>query len=352
MPVALPDVLEASRHVLQENFAGHSALKYAFLGGSLVADLQHAMSDVDVHVVVDDDPEQYYRTYRHAGLAVQINPMRLDEAEHFAGFAESYRVSSRDRAQLSLGELDLGRLVRFAMGPSLMVSDDFEPVLKRFDANVVRQLVVMHHAGMAAGLAEDAFGALASQDWYTALTASAMALERGAETLLAGAGDYYVGPKFLYRRLTRNPVTRGLVDRVWELRHHTVPSTAFESAAAAIVRERLDLACAIAAEAVLDGWFAPLDRPVDPTVAGSGPRRDPHFFLLRYSDGFALSGLRRAMKMSEPIARVWATLNGTARNDLPAALRSSQTTLADRSDEDILGAVQKLVECGAAFDGD
>src|SRR5207249_3245212 len=102
--------------------------------------------------------------------------------------------------------------------------------------------------------AEDARGALAVADHYTALAAADQAVDAGIEALLAAERALYIGPKFLLRRAARSRLLAPWFEPLWELRHQQVPLDGLAGSAAELVRQRLSLAGGLVAVAATTGW--------------------------------------------------------------------------------------------------
>jgi hypothetical protein len=303
------DQMRAAAATLDEVRSAHG-IGLALVSGSLAVGLGHAISDIDLYVIPADGLPLRSRTYTDQGHPVQVNPLTAEELAGLVPFAEEFRVTSADRAQLSLGPARSKLMLRLVNGRLLEARPDLAELLGRLDRDVVRRLMILRHACFAVELAEDVQGTLASGDFYTALTASHRALLHALESGLAGAGDIYDHEKVLFRRLVRHPALGHLTGEAWNLLNCGIRPGDPAEAAHALARRRLLLVSHLIAAAVLDGWSRPLRLapPFAPDVRG--PLRSPFFGLLRFADGIALTGQDKGYRVSEPAARLWAALDG------------------------------------------
>jgi hypothetical protein len=346
-----PTQVGAARGVL-EQLGGASRVELAFLGGSLAVGLGHATSDIDLYVVGAGLPEGEL-TYQHDGLWVHVNPLRAGMARELVELGTRYRATGMDRSQLAADPKTLNALVRLATGWRLLASDDWARALESFSQDTVRRILIARNANVFAAYAEDADGALRVGDLLTAATASRLALEAGCEAALASAGDLYVGPKFLFRRLARTPVTAPWCDHVWRLCHRDPgPHQGFPDSIRAAVEERLSVGSLLLAWCAVDGWDAPLDRlpPLDlcrVSRPGAGPRRSGFFAPVRFADGWALIGPDDGYEVGEDTVRLWRRLTGRPLSDLIASIPVSEPRLAGRDATEIESAVAVLAAIGA-----
>jgi hypothetical protein len=354
---AIPDIgisgaqLGAAVRLLEGPLGGPARVELAFIGGSLAVGLGHATSDVDLYVVGTGLPDAEL-TWIQDGVPVQVNPLDAAAVRRLAALASGFWITAADRPQLGTDVKAFSALVRLATGRRLLTSAAWESELAALSMNAVRQLLMARHASLFAVYAEDVAGALASGDLLTAVGAAGLALEAGCEAALAAAGDVYLGPKFLFRRLARTPATAPWCDRVWGLVHDGLlphePGTV-----RAVVAERLQVGGLLLSRALLDGWAEPLAGFPDPAPAGpaavpAGPRRNLYSAPLRFADGWVLQGPVGGYRTRAGLVRLWSRLDGRPQAGLRAALAAEAADLADITGEDVDAAVGQLQERGLA----
>jgi Nucleotidyltransferase domain len=323
----------------------------AFLGGSLAVGLGHAMSDIDLYVVGPDLPEREL-SYQHRGVWVHVNPLSAAKVRELAALATEYRATGMDRSQLAADAKTLNALVRLATGWRLHATPEWTELLATLSDDVIRQVLTARHSNVFVAYAEDAHGALRTGDLLTATTASHLAVESACEATLASAGDLYLGPKFLFRRLARNPVTAPWSMRIWELSYQTVDPGS-RAAVEAIVTDRLFAGSQLVAWCAVDGWEQPLAALPDPapmTRAG-GPLRSGLFAPVRFVDGWALIGPDDGYEVSEGTVRLWRRLDGRPWPELLAALPSEEPSLAGHTAGEVGSAVTNLAKFGVVEPG-
>ncbi len=321
----------------------------AFLGGSLAVGLGHATSDIDLYVVGPGLPDREM-SYQHDGVWVHVNPLAAAKVRDLVALATDYRATGMDRSQLAADVKTLNALVRLATGWRLHANPDWAELLDTMDRGVVRQVLAARHANVFAAYAEDACGALSTGDPLTAVTASQLALESAAEATLAASDDVYLGPKFLFRRLARNPVTAAWSKRIWELTHQEL-NPASRAAVEATVEERLLAGSHLLAWCAVDGWDAPLTAVPLPDTGSDGPRRSGLFAPVRFVDGWALIGPEDGYAVSEGTVRLWRRLDGRPWQELLAALPAQEPTLAGHTAGEIGAALTTLAKLGAVEPG-
>jgi hypothetical protein len=323
----------------------------AFLGGSLAVGLGHATSDIDLYVVGPGLPDREL-SYQHDGVWVHVNPLPAAKVRDLVALATEYRVTGMDRSQLAADVKALNALVRLATGWRLHATPEWAELLATLSDDVIRKVLTARHANVFVAYAEDAHGALRTGDLLTATTASHLALEAACEGTLASAGDLYVGPKFLFRRLARNPVTAPWVMRIWELSYQALDPGS-RAAVEAIVTDRLFAGSQLVAWCAVDGWEQPLTGLPDPApvTRGGGPLRSGLFAPVRFTDGWALIGPDDGYEASEGMVRLWRRLDGRPWPELLAALPSQEPSLAVHTAGEIAAAVTTLAKFGAVEAG-
>ncbi|GHJ53033.1 hypothetical protein Nm8I071_23400 [Nonomuraea sp. TT08I-71] len=347
----VPDVrfstaqLAAARAVLAEQ-SQQSRIGLALLGGSLAAGLGHSLSDIDLYVVYLDPTPSTVPDDRD-GPPVHVEAIEREAFADLGALAAQFRATSSDRSQLFLAESQLKQLARLATG--LVVADadqDLVALIPR--RQVVRQILMARNACDFAVAAEDAIGAADSDDWYTALSASHSAVQYAAEAALAGAGDVYLGPKFLFRRLARTSATSHLVPELWRLTQAPAALARPNGWARTLVEARLLAGSHLLSWSLLDGWDSPVGRiPPLPERRHSGPRRHPAYSPLRFADGIALAGPHRGAKVSEGMLRAWRHLNGGDHAESLRHMVLNEPSFRNLTQSSLAAAVEGLRGYGA-----
>lgn len=335
--------LAAAQHVVARCQA-EEELGLAVVSGSLVMGLGHAISDLDLYLARTDGTPVRGQGAIVNGFCVHVNPLTKQKVRELAGYGDSFRVSSSDRAQLSLGPADNKLLLRLVNGTVLLADDHFRALLDSIDLDVVRQLVILRHACHAVELQEDVYGALASSDPMTAATASHRALLHALEAGLGGVGEVYDHEKVVLRRLARHGGTEHLLAQVWELLNGEIPFGAPLERVAEVSRLRSLMASHLIGTAVLAGWTTPTTQVPPFQVCTGGPLRSPDFNLLRFTDGIALTGRDYGSRVSEAMARLWLSLDG---GPISQIVRSPLLKGSGADLEKIRTAVGRLADVGA-----
>ena len=319
----------------------------AYLAGSLAVGLGHGTSDVDMYVVVEDAPGDDVpvdrRTgdpaapaedvgYRCGDVVVHVTRLSAARAGRLVGHAEAFTATGMARDQILMEFKQLIALVRLATGWPVLASERWRAQLRRLDRDVIRKILVARHANIAAGYAEDVWGALSSGDAHTAAAASALGLESALEAALAAADDLYVGPKFLFRRLTRTAPTAPWAECAWRLLHRGFdrvgPDEPPETVLPGVAVERLRVAGLLLGWCATEGWDTPLTAlPGPQTAAGRvvGSRRSPFFVPVRFADGCALMSEDEGYQVELDVLRAWRDIDqggasGTASGPAERAL--------------------------------
>lgn len=333
-----PEQLAAAERIVREDLAGRVGL--AFLGGSYAVGLGHATSDVDLYVTGDDLPDQEV-VYTKDGVAVHVGRLAGDFVRRLVELGREYRCTGARRGQILLDFRTLNELVRLTTGHRLVCSPEWSATLAPLRRAVVRQILVARNANIFAAHAEDVLGALVSGDRYTAASASAIALEMAAEATLASADDLYVGPKFLFRRLARNPVTSQWCPVLWQLLNRafadwptademTDDATASLDRVRRIAERRLLAGNLLLTWCALEGWEQPLRRLPDPGGDLSDTPRSPYFAPVRFADGWAFMGPDDGYAVNESVVRLWLDTDGTDDGPVASALAAIGALRASR----------------------
>ncbi|MET8912009.1 nucleotidyltransferase domain-containing protein [Micromonospora sp. NPDC004551] len=314
----------AAARAVVEDLGGPEQVHLAFLGGSLAVGLGHATSDVDLYVVADRPPGSSAVLTRDG---VEVHVLTLDAAmvTRLIDVGSAYAVTGADRGQLNLDPRTRHGLVRVLTGWRLRCTDGWERELGRLRRDVVRQIFMAHHAAQFAGYAEDVLGALDARDPYTALASSSLALTAAAEAALAASDDIYLGDKFLFRRLTRTPVTAPWAGPLWALLHEPVAAGDPLPRLRGLTDRRLRAGNLLLAWCALEGWSAPLTALPAPLTALPAPPaaapawRSPYATPLRFRDGLALIGPGESYRVDDAVLRRWRDARpGDAGDDLRA----------------------------------
>jgi hypothetical protein len=323
----------------------------AFYGGSLAVGLGHALSDLDLYVVATDGPSHALgRVLDVEGLKVQINPLPAERYSALVELATHFRLKSNDRRQVDLTDREFQELVRLTTGEPAYVADTYAAEYARISRDVVRKIMLVKSGLAVNALSEDVAGCIESGDLRTAATAATLALGHAAEGVLAAAGDIYVGPKFLHRRLQRTPATRALADVLWVMTSTVPPPGARVSDVERYAADCLYRANGLISQAMLDGWDTPLERAHLPQRAADGPRRHHLYTVLRYTDALGIAGPDIAFQVSPDMARLWLSLDGSA---LDCRTPGTPTAPANDADEAaVAAAVAKLIAAGVAVSGE
>jgi hypothetical protein len=297
---------------------GESTFDLVVLSGSMVANLGHGNSDVDLYVIRSDGSTPADRAQAIDGVSVQFNHVRMQDLETLAQTFDSFRVGPDERGQL-LALRPWAKLAnRLSHGEVLLATDPCRRLLGECDANVLRLLVLTESSRMVGRLAEDAAGGLLTGDALIGLFAAREALRHAAEAVLAACGDVFVGDSFLWRRLARAPVLSDVVTVLWGLYTQGPPWGAESDVVAEQVRTMVDVSTYLASYAQLDGWSSVMTTCCPwPYPRRDGLRRNPFFQVLRFGDTFALIGPDKAYRSNEATARAWLRADA-ADSDMPA----------------------------------
>ena len=336
--------LAAARAVLDREI-GRENVRLAYVGGSLAAGLGHQLSDVDLHVVFERDVPAHDFGYRQDGHIVQVNPISLEQLAALARTCERYVATPGDRWQNRLPDADISNAVRYAIGTVL--DDRGSGMPDRETARLtLRRIQMTRKANTTAMLAEDVIGALRASDIHTALWAAQRALESATECALAGAGDLYVGEKFLLRRTARQPSLAPVFPDIWS--GLTLPPITIGIAETTeVVTRRLHFAGHLVAHALLSGW----DEPCAPfpefrgCTSGGGPVRSPWVIPIRYSESWGMVGPDTGFRVTSAMVRVWRELDGRPADEIHRMLSADPVTRGI-SRERLGAAIGQLAENG------
>jgi hypothetical protein len=308
------------------------------LTGSQAAGLGNAHSDVDVYAIATDPLPLAAWVAEAADLDVTVLPPA--RIEQYAAELAAAAADPTDRHALSADEPNRWKpVVRLVQGEPVRTTERGRALLDRLDRVTLRRVLLALFSVRAGNLTEDAVGALRSGDLLTALCASEEAVRNAAEAALVVLDDLYLGPKFLFRRLARNP---GLA---WVLAHPEAFGlpTAEDAELRRTVRRRLWLAGHLNARAVVNGAETVAAGLPPCVLRDEGPVRSPYYSLVRYRGGIGVSGPRSGYALTEPAAALWALLDGRPEPEVLGEVDSLGHHAGD-----LAGEVGRWLELGVA----
>jgi hypothetical protein len=334
---AVPDTglsgaqVRAARHVVAGELRD---VRLALIGGSLAAGLGNTTSDVNLYVISAPPARP---VFEHNGIRITVTA--LDPA--------AVRAAVQPSPTMDAGQLAL--VVQLAHGRRLQAAAEWAAVVDRLDLGAARRLAMSHHATEFAALTADCFGALRSGDWFTAVTASRLALLAGAEAALASTGDLYSSPKHLFRRLARTSITADWCVPLWNLADRAFHRGPADPAQVrAIVESRQLTGNLLLAWCMTDGWDEPLKVLPEPEeTPNRGPRRSPYFAALRPDGGWELAGPRGSHVVSEAVVRLWRRLRGQDLDGLARVLADEEPSVAGVRMDQLEAVVGTLHRIGA-----
>ncbi|WP_043735187.1 hypothetical protein [Nocardia asiatica] len=355
IPQAVPDVhlgadqIAAARDVLQR-VVGLENTRLAFVSGSLAAGLGHGMSDIDVYVCAEPSIDVRDTSYREGRWEVQITPISLPRLEEMARVCDRYAVTTDDRWQADLSDPELVRAVRYAIGTVLVDHNSGLPTPERAQ-RTLRQVLITKQAWTLSGLIEDALGALQIGDTLTAAQASFLAVEEAVQCALVGAGDLYIGRKFMLRRLARCKPLRSVLPQILDALYLPVPWDDTPATEHAVTRRSL-LCGQLVSHTVIDCWDSSGTKfPVaEDNWSRGGPTRSPWAVPVRLADSWGIVAPDTGYSTTEGLIRVWRELDGRPVQQIQGGLE--QDPFLTGTPPDILdAAITQLVECGVAAYG-
>jgi predicted nucleotidyltransferase len=320
----------------------------AFLAGSLAVGLGHALSDVDLYMVVDGKWDRK-ATRVHADelsarfqVQLQVITIQLQEAERLIEQVSAFKVTAASRSQIELSDAEMMKLTRMVTGRWILHPQEHFAGFPGANARQgLRRIVMTRSAQAVSAYCEDSYGTITARDYRTAVRCAVLAVEHACEAVLAAADDLYHATKFLHRRLNRCPATAPIADEVWGLLAGLPPAGADADQVQRFVESRLHAATGLVGHAVLDGWEKPLQTCPLPTRSSGGPARHPAYAISRFDDGIGITGLDHPFRVTEPMARLWLSLDGAALA-APDGLAETAQCAAE------LAAINRLVHMGVA----
>jgi hypothetical protein len=300
-------------------------IRAALVTGSPAAGLGHARSDLDLFLVFASEGDQAgfdSMPLDFRGTTVDIRTLTVAELERQRQVVlERESATVIDRKLFGVGNLVAWSvLTRLVSGTVVRATPEVRDLLASLDRNVVRRSVMVLHAIHLGTYVEDAQGALESGDLATALAASQDAVRQAVEVALAAVGDVYIGPKYLQRRMARNPCLAALLDEhgVRMLGH---PATSCDDdEVRRLVHWRLWLAGHLTGQSLLTAWDDPVATLPPFGVLADGPIRSPYLMPMRWPGGCGLmTGVNVVHQMSVDDAVLWNLLDGRAFADVSVA---------------------------------
>ncbi|MFI9411923.1 hypothetical protein [Nocardia gamkensis] len=352
IPQAIPDVYLDAEHIaaaqrVLERVVGLENTRLAFVSGSLAAGLGHGMSDIDVYVSAEPGVDVHERSYRENRWEVQINPISATRLEEMSRVCAQYAVTTADRWQADLSDPELVRAVRYAIGTVLVDRDSGMPSADRA-RRTLRQVLITKQAWTLSGLLEDALGALQVGDGLTAAQASFMALEEAVQCALIGAGDLYIGRKFLLRRLARCTPLRRVLPQILDALGTSVPPAELP-VIEQLVTQRSMLCGHLVAHTVIECWEGPGKEfaAAADNSNSDGPTRSPWVVPVRLADSWGLVAPDTGFSTTEGLIRIWRELDGRPVAQIHRDFERDEF-LTDTPTDILDAAITQLVECGVA----
>lgn len=307
--------LRAAKHFL-ESMEQHGNILAAYLTGGLAVGLGNRLSDIDLIGVVRAGSRMPVANVHWDGYEIDFDPVGEGDFALLTNAAQAFTATMVSRHQIDMPDVKLQRLIRLANAIPLRAGPDLEAQRSSISRPVLRQILTTRLCAVAAsGPIEDVRGATDSYDWLTALAASEVIVRIACDTLLVAHDDLHRSPKFLFRRLMRHGGTRRIAQEAWDLLVQT-SFGADQHAIRSLLARRLAFASRILSFCAISAYDPLLSHISLYSVPNSskGPRRNPYYTLIRFSDGFALRGPSCGFELSPIVAEVWALLDGSTVN--------------------------------------
>jgi hypothetical protein len=340
------------RRLVEDSPAGRRGhVRGILLTGSIAAGLGHGQSDIDVIVVTDSSDRMSALNYIRAGRRIDLLPVGLTELAALVAQGNRFTATRTSRSQVMMEHTRAMTVVRANTAEVMRADDAVRTVLSGIDHAELARILMTRAAIEAATYTEDVAGLVEIGDWYTALDTSELALRKACDVFLTASHDFYISDKFLFRRVFRTPGLARLRDSLWTETHRGLARSESVPTMRAAVHRRLQLASDLVSFALLDGWDEPPVVLAPRSVQPAGPIRCPYFSLLRFADGFALSGPNVGFEVSSAAARAWSMLDGRPVPEV--AVEFAETAGVDPADlaDDIAAGVAEMVAQGAAYVG-
>jgi hypothetical protein len=322
------DDLDLAARALENLDLGQPAIA-AFLTGSIPAGLANTTSDIDVKVIVDAEPDRAHRvlTYFEGPAIVDVELTTIDElgslVDALTGPGVTSATAQGDGGRVIRAVSEIGR---FLSGEPLVASDRVDALLARASHDVARRNVARAFAVVGIGPARDLAGAVEVGDWATALLASTTLLMHALDAVLGAVGDFYISPKFVFRRLLRADALPGVGEAAFRALYPVGlrPSSSCNDFDRVCESRRL-LAGGLAVAALLNGEGVCPGLWTMPGRRGTGPVRRCGLTPIATDDGgFSLVGVGDVGMSAEALA-LWGLCDGRSR----AAIEQSFAAMFD-----------------------
>ncbi|MGK4579192.1 nucleotidyltransferase domain-containing protein [Kitasatospora sp. HPMI-4] len=330
---------------LATEFGADEAVAGVYIGGSVTAGLGSATSDADVFVLLRDDAPERPKMQQIArdGMRADVEFVRMAQANAMVAEVTDWHHENTGATEAWVPWTTLDFAVRLSYAeivcPSPALSELHQTVKSRSDA--IRQLAILRWALEANGHFEDFRGLYQDGDLDTAALVGVNVLMSAGKALAAGAGDVYMGEKWVYRQLARS-VTRFPIDYFREM----VSGRWTESPDG--YQDFVHLAQTMLIAAASTGWSQPHAGQWRAWEPPSGMRRDPSVIPLRFSNGIGLNHeLARQFLVKPYIGLAWglATVGDEADFRKAVALHSlASTEYAGVAEELFVEARKQLIE--------
>lgn len=340
------------RRLVDDSPAGRrNQVRGILMTGSIAAGLGHAQSDIDVIVVTDEPDRMSALNYIRADRRIDLLPVGLAELAALVGQGNRFTATRTSRSQVMMEHTRAMTVVRASTVEVLIADDAVRSVLGGVDHSELARILMTRAAIETATYTEDVAGMVEIGDWYTALDTSELALRKACDVFLTASRDFYISDKFLFRRVFRTPGLADVRDSLWTETHRGLTRSESVPTIRTAVHRRLQLASDLVSSTLLDGWDEPPSVLPPRRVRPAGPVRCPYFSLLRFTDGFALSGPNVGFEISSAGARAWSMLDGRPVPEV--AVEFARTAAVEPADvADAIGAgIAEMVAQGAAYVG-
>jgi len=311
------------------DLARREGVESVYLSGSLVAGLGTSLSDVDVFLIAENEgsarPEQLMVDGQRIDVEVRT-PADLDELVRMFS-----TVSGTRRSQDALFKADqrFDDVVRLLYSESVQAGPAYTAASAALGGHRdrIRRAILAFRQLRCINASEDAAGFLRDGEIDGALLVTHAMLLEAIELYLAGCGDLYLGPKWIWQKLARSG--GGLVpqQRLRALLHH-VPEDPRRQAE--FVRARLRAVQALMLAALVGGWDTP-DAATWPHWGTDEAQvhRNHEWLPLRMDDGTFLIYIdERQLKASTDALTLWGACDGSRPMSAVAAEYAAAQGLA------------------------
>lgn len=220
-----------------------------YLGGSLMAGLGNATSDVDVFVVQRGEASRVPQQLLIAGHRVDVERRTTEWLEVLCRRFETHSILRDATAESRALASSLDDAVRLLNSRVIFAGDHFFALKAQLFETVdaVRRLLINKYAVDALGSVEDLWGNVLADDLCSALLQSQNLVLLALQAYLAGCGDLYMNTKWAWRKLERTAPGLGsaLAPLIWGRG---------EALGWAAVTSRMQWSQCLFAAAQYDGW--------------------------------------------------------------------------------------------------